>query len=75
MNKRIRKIADKANFKNKDEESIEYFAELLLHDIFVKLAEDTSLGPARSSMIAKLSRRYGLNDFADKIKTELGIES
>jgi len=32
MNKRIKQIALKANFLNKDEESIEYFAELIVRE-------------------------------------------
>jgi len=32
MNERIRELAEQAGFLNKDEESIEYFAELLVRD-------------------------------------------
>jgi len=33
MNERIRELAEQAGFLNKDEESIEYFAELLFNEI------------------------------------------
>ena len=33
MNERIRELAEKASFLNKDEESIEYFANLLIKEI------------------------------------------
>ena len=32
MNKRIRQLAEQAGFLNKDEESIEYFAELIVRE-------------------------------------------
>ena len=32
MNERIKELAIKANFLNKDEESIEYFAELIVRE-------------------------------------------
>ena len=32
MNERIRQLAEQANFANKDEESIEYFAELIIRE-------------------------------------------
>ena len=32
MNERIRQLAEQANFANKDEESIEYFAELIVRE-------------------------------------------
>ena len=32
MNERIRELAEKASFLNKDEESIEYFAELIVKE-------------------------------------------
>ena len=33
MNERIRELAEQAGFLNKDEESIEYFSELLFNEI------------------------------------------
>ena len=42
MNERIRQLAEQAGFLNKDEESIEYFAELIVKemcDVFDKRAE------------------------------------
>ena len=32
MNERIKELAEQASFKNKDEESIQYFAELIIQE-------------------------------------------
>jgi len=39
MNERIRELAEKASFLNKDEESIEYFAELIVRECIKKYNE------------------------------------
>ena len=38
MNERIKQLAERAGFLNKDEESIEYFAELIIRECGVALS-------------------------------------
>ncbi len=40
MNERIRQLIEQAGFLNKDEESIEYFAELIMKEVCQKLEDD-----------------------------------
>jgi len=60
MNERIRELAKQAGFLNKDEESIEYFAELLLQDC-MSICEDLGdKGLDGHYCVDKIGKEFGV---------------
>jgi len=55
MNERIKQLAEQAGFLNKDEESIEYFAELIVREILVT-CEEHAAWPGR--VIGELIKKH-----------------
>lgn len=43
MNERIKELAEKASFLNKEEESIGYFAELIINDFLNEIEKENTL--------------------------------
>lgn len=64
MNERIKELAEQAGFLNKDEESIEYFAELIVREC-AEIADKN-----RTAM--EMDRNTHLT--ADAIKEHFGVE-
>jgi hypothetical protein len=69
MNERIKKLAEQAGFLNKDEESIEYFAELIIEEC-VEIADKSNQGSKSSNEGTEF---YYNADIGDKIKQHFGI--
>ena len=61
MNERIKELAEQAGFLNKDEESIEYFAELIVREC------EVALSPMLRDMVSR-GQAY------DLIKKHFGVE-
>jgi len=51
MNERIRELAEQAGFLNKDEESIEYFAELIVRECVTALKNNTESYDSRAMFL------------------------
>ena len=66
MNERIRQLAEQAGFLNKDEESIEYFAELIVREC-VAICQDVD---GEDNIDAKSGRQ----DCAVEIREHFGVE-
>jgi len=64
MNERIRELAEQAGFLNKDEESIEYFAELIVRECADAIIKDSRLSDVRSAA----------NGCVRTIKEHFGVE-
>jgi hypothetical protein len=65
MNERIRQLAEQAGFLNKDEESIEYFAQLIVKECLDILDdEDNGELDARSVRIAaiRIKKHFGVKE-------------
>ena len=70
MNERIKQLAEQAGFLNKDEESIEYFAELIIEEC-VEIADKSNQGSKSSNEGTEF---YYNADIGDKIKQHFGVE-
>jgi hypothetical protein len=70
MNERIRKLAEQACFKNQDEESITYFAELIVEEC-INIADKSNTGSKSSNEGTEF---YYNADIGDKIKEHFGVE-
>ena len=66
MNERIRQLAEQANFANKDEESIEYFAELIIREC-ANICQDIDGED-------NIDARSGRIDCAVEIREHFGVE-
>jgi len=71
MNERIKELALQANFLRKDEESIEYFAELIVRECASTL---TKLGGAYDGSETDADYMQGMLDSAVIIKEHFGVE-
>jgi hypothetical protein len=69
MNERIRQLAEQAGFLNKDEESIEYFAELI-----VKECVQACINEGKTYEV-KSAGEYASNLYATAIKKHFGVET
>ena len=70
MNERIRQLAEQAGFLNKDEESIEYFAELIVNECAEHaLTFNNNLQSLNDKEIRSHSSRV-----SDYIKDRMGVE-
>jgi hypothetical protein len=70
MNERIRELAEQAGFLNKDEESIEYFAELIVRECINGIANDT----ANYEGVGMMSYYQGVQDAVKSIRKHFGVE-
>jgi len=70
MNERIRQLALEAGFLNKDEESIEYFAELIVREC-IGCCEQVISDPVPKSVDTWLN---GGSQCIDQIKKHFGVE-
>ena len=70
MNERIREFAEQAGFLNKDEESIEYFAELIVRECIDTIVRDTANYPGEGMM----AYYQGVQDAGKSIKQHFGVE-
>ena len=74
MNERIRLLAERAGFLNKDEESIEYFAELIVGECIEKITT-YDLVPGHSAKwedIYDIHARL-LQDLGEELKEHFGV--
>ena len=63
MNERIKQLAEQAGFLNKDEESIEYFAELIVREcarVADQWVDDEDNG--HNLVSAKLKKHFGVEE-------------
>jgi len=70
MNERIKELALQANFLRKDEESIEYFAELIVREC-IGCCEQVISDPVPKSVDTWLN---GGSQCIDQIKEHFGVE-
>jgi len=70
MNERIKQLAEQAGFLNKDEESIEYFAELIVREC-IGCCEQVISDPVPKSVDTWLN---GGSQCIDQIKEHFGVE-
>jgi len=73
MNERIRQLAEQAGFLNKDEESIEYFAELIVKECRDIVEQDMKL--AHIQMIPLTLEKYANGRLKEKIREHFGVEA
>jgi hypothetical protein len=66
MNERIKELAEQAGFLNKDEESIEYFAELIVREC-ITICQDVDGED-------NIDARSGRQDCAVEIREHFGVE-
>ena len=70
MNERIRELAEQANFLRKDEESIEYFAELIVGECAKVINADIEY-QIKDGIFSNV---HGLNQARNLIKEHFGVE-
>ena len=68
MNERIRQLAEQAGFLNKDEESIGYFAELIVREC---MACSTWVGKNNTNLVEPVHTAHAINQ---RIKQQFGVE-
>ena len=73
MNERIRQLAEQANFANKDEESIEYFAELIVREC-IQVSEPVLDEPYEDMTEFGKGLVEGQDVAIEKIKEHFGVE-
>ena len=74
MNERIKQLAERAGFLNKDEESIQYFAELIVQECIDKITT-YDLVPGHSAKwedIYDIHARL-LQDLGEELKEHFGV--
>lgn len=59
MNERIRQLAEQAGFLNKDEESIGYFAELIVRECVGIADEYDGVG---STIVSRIKQHFGVEE-------------
>ena len=80
MNERIRQLAEQAGFLNKDEESIEYFAELIVKECIKEsmdeIVSDEDLATETDPMIREylLGQNQGIVDAVVRFRNHFGVE-
>jgi hypothetical protein len=75
MNSRIRELVEQAGFLNKDEESIEYFAELIVRECIDKIETyRIPVGNSRSGELACEWTYNALKEIRDDIKETFGVK-
>ena len=65
MNKRIRQLAEQAGFLNKDEESIEYFAELIVQECIAQCEKNKDhewLGAGSKLSAFNIKEHFGVEE-------------
>ena len=62
MNERIRQLAEQAGFLNKDEESIEYFAELIVRECGVALSPMLRDMVSRGQAYDLIKQHFGVTE-------------
>ena len=72
MNERIRELAEQANFANKDEESIEYFAELIVREC-IQVSEPVLDEPYEDMTEFGKGLVEGQDVAIEKIKQHFGV--
>jgi hypothetical protein len=72
MNERIKELAKQAGFLNKDEESIEYFAELIVKECVQTLLDNTPEQSAEEDWDKGYDR--AMRDCVHHIKEHFGVE-
>ena len=67
MNERIRELAEQAGFLNKDEESIEYFAELIVQECVEQILTGVRTNPPEAAppeliqtLVRRIQRHFGV---------------
>jgi len=60
MNERIKQLAEQAGFLNKDEESIEYFAELIVRECMSICEEQGDKGLDGHYCVDKIRKEFGV---------------
>ena len=67
MNERIQELAEKAGFLNKDEESIEYFAELIVQECVEQILTGVRTNPPEAAppeliqtLVRRIQRHFGV---------------
>ena len=73
MNERIRQLAEQAGFLNKDEESIEYFAELIVREC-IQVCEPVLDEPYEDMSEFGKGLVEGQDVAVEKIKRHFGVE-
>ena len=73
MNERIKELAEQAGFLNKDEESIEYFAELIVREC-AKVCEPVLDEPYEDMTEFGKELVEGQDVAIEKIKQHFGVE-
>ena len=75
MNERIKELVEQAGFLNKDEESIEYFAELIVKECINKIeAHQIPVGNSAAGEMACEWTYAALKEIRDEIKQHFGVE-
>ena len=62
MNERIKQLAEQAGFLNKDEESIEYFAELIVQECGVALSPMLRDMVSRGQAYDLIKQHFGVTE-------------
>ena len=62
MNERIRELAEQAGFLNKDEESIQYFAELIVRECSNYVNSRIPGNIEVSATVAKMKKHFGVEE-------------
>jgi len=62
MNERIRQLAEQAGFLNKDEESIEYFAELIVKECIDTVSDCSVEYCTRPQIVSEMKQHFGVEE-------------
>jgi len=73
MNERIKELAEQAGFLNKDEESIEYFAELIVREC-IKCCDEIDDINKTYREVRLVDPEFGPKECIATIKAHFGVE-